>query len=315
MHAGDFPDPSILQWGGVYYGFATQNFAAPSQTINIQVSTSLNGVNWNQQNGVDALPHVGSWAKPGDTWAPSVVRDNTDNDFVMYYTATETQTGDQCIGVATSSFPRAPTRTTNPNPSSARTASATAIRPSTAPQDLGGSIDPDIFTDSSGNNWLIWKSDGNHLNPAVSTVLWSIPLSSHYLPTGNNQPTELMQDDASWQSGIVEGPDMVETSTRRRHDDDSYTLFYSGSDEGASTYAIGWASCPSGPAAACTDRSTTRTAARRRPRACPGPAVPTCTPCLRRAVPPRNWSWPSPPGRGRPSATSTAASGPCTWPT
>src|ERR1700677_1972864 len=48
VHAGDFPDPSILQWNYVYYGFATQNFAAPSQTINIQVSTSLNGVSWNQ---------------------------------------------------------------------------------------------------------------------------------------------------------------------------------------------------------------------------------------------------------------------------
>ena len=46
VHAGDFPDPSILQWRGVYYGFATQNFAAPSQTINIQVSTSSNGVDW-----------------------------------------------------------------------------------------------------------------------------------------------------------------------------------------------------------------------------------------------------------------------------
>ena len=35
----------------------------------------------------------------------------------------------------------------------------------------------------------------------------------------------------------------------------TYRLFYSGSDEGASTYAIGWASCrgPSGP---CTDEST-----------------------------------------------------------
>ena len=91
----------------------------------------------------------------------------------------------------------------------------------------------------------------------MSTILWSIPLSSHYLPTGNNQPTELMQDDASWQSGIVEGPDMVETSTTTGGTTtSSYTLFYSGSDEGASTYAIGWASCPSGPAAGCTDRAT-----------------------------------------------------------
>ncbi len=36
--------------------------------------------------------------------------------------------------------------------------------------DFGGSIDPDIFTDSSGNNWLIWKNDGNHMNPPVPTT-------------------------------------------------------------------------------------------------------------------------------------------------
>jgi hypothetical protein len=250
VHAGDFPDPSILQWGGVYYGFATQNFAAPSQTVNIQVSTSLNGVNWNQQNGVDALPHVGSWAKPGDTWAPSVVRDNTDNDFVMYYTATEALFGDQCIGVATSSAPQGPYTDNQSQPIVCQNGVGYSDPTVDSAFNYGGSIDPDIFTDSSGNNWLIWKSDGNHLNPAVSTVLWSIPLSSHLLPTGSNQPTELMQDDASWQSGIVEGPDMVETTN-------SYTLFYSGSDEGASTYAIGWASCPSGPAAPCNDMSTT----------------------------------------------------------
>jgi hypothetical protein len=250
VHAGDFPDPSVLLWGGVYYGFATQNFAAPSQTINIQVSTSSNGVNWSQQNGVDALPHVGSWAKPGDTWAPSVVRDTTDNDFVMYYTATETQTGDQCIGVATSPFPQGPYTDSQSQPIVCQNGIGYSDPTVDSPFTYGGSIDPDIFTDSSGNNWLIWKSDGNHLNPAATTVLWSIPLNSHFLPTGSNQPIALMQDDASWQSGIVEGPDMVETAS-------SYTLFYSGSDEGASTYAIGWARCPSGPAAACTDMSTT----------------------------------------------------------
>jgi hypothetical protein len=251
VHAGDFPDPSILQWGGVYYGFATQNFAAPSQTINIQVSTSLNGVSWNQQNGVDALPSVGSWAKAGETWAPSVVRDNSHDDFVMYYTATESQTGDQCIGMATSLAPQGPYTDTQSQPIVCQNGVGYSDPTVDSTQDLGGSIDPDIFTDSSGNNWLIWKSDGNHLNPAVSTILWSIPLNSFYMPTGSNLPTELMQDDASWQSGIVEGPDMVENTTTN-----SYTLFYAGSDEGASTYAIGWASCPSGPAAACTDRAT-----------------------------------------------------------
>jgi hypothetical protein len=126
---------------------------------------------------------------------------------------------------------------------------------------LGGSIDPDIFTDAStGDSYLIWKSDGNHLSPPVSTTLWSVPLGPGFLPTGNSAPTPLMSDDQSWQSGIVEGPDMVETSTTSGGSNPTttyaYTLFYSGSLEGASTYAIGWASC-AGPSGPCTDESRT----------------------------------------------------------
>jgi hypothetical protein len=256
VHAGDFPDPSVMDWSGVYYGFATQNFASPSQTINIQVSTSTDGVTWNQ-TGIDALPTVGSWAEPGNTWAPSVVRNNADNDFVMYYTATERQTGDQCIGVATSVLPEGPYRDNSPQPMVCQNGVGYSDPTvDSGGQDYGGSIDPDVFTDLAGNNWLIWKSDGNHLNPPVSTILWAVPLGPDFMLTGNAQPTELLQDDQSWQSGIVEGPDMVETSTTTGNTvTDNYTLFYSGSDEGASTYAIGWASCPSGPAAACTDQS------------------------------------------------------------
>ncbi|MGA2932866.1 MAG: family 43 glycosylhydrolase, partial [Acidimicrobiales bacterium] len=85
VHPGDFPDPSIVydQATDTYYAFATQNFATPSQTINIQVSTSTDGVDWTQLNGVDALPTVGSWAKAGETWAPNVAYDSTDSEFVM----------------------------------------------------------------------------------------------------------------------------------------------------------------------------------------------------------------------------------------
>ena len=46
VHSSDFPDPSTMEWLGVYYSFATQNFATPSQTINIQAATSLDGTNW-----------------------------------------------------------------------------------------------------------------------------------------------------------------------------------------------------------------------------------------------------------------------------
>ena len=259
VHPGDFPDPSVLNYGGVYYAFATQNFAAPSQTINVQVSTSTDGVNWTQLSGVDALPSVGSWAKPGETWAPSVAYDSTDNDFVMYYTATEnTFPGDQCIGAATSTTPEGPYRDTTPYPVVCQD---DAWGPPTVGGNYGGSIDPDIFTDLSGNSWLIWKSDGNHLRPPMSTIIWSVPLGANLTPS-TTEPTELMQDDPSWQSGVVEGPDMYETQTVTGSGNntttvDSYYLFYAGSDEGASTYGIGWASCSSpSPANPCTDRST-----------------------------------------------------------
>jgi len=254
VHNSDFPDPNILSFGGVYYGFATQNFAAPSQTVNVQVSTSPNGINWNPLT-VDALPHLPPWARAGNTWAPSVAYNGS--AFIMYYTATETSTGDQCIGMATSALPIGPYVDNSPQP----VVCDNGVDPSPTINDgdWGGSIDPDIFTDKSNNSFLIWKSDGNHINGSVPTVIWSIPLSAN-LTGFTGTATQLMRNDQPWQSGIVEGPDMVETQTPSGNSNpptDNYYLFYSGSDEGASTYAIGWANCPAGPSGPCTDMSTT----------------------------------------------------------
>jgi hypothetical protein len=258
VHSNDFPDPSTMQWLGVYYSFATQNFAAPNQTINIQAATSLDGMNWTPWTGAAVLPRVGAWAKPGNTWAPSVVRDNADNRFVMYYTATEIQTGDQCIGVATSALPTGPYTDNESQPIVCQNGTGYSEPTVDSAQDLGGSIDPDIFTDAAtGDSYLMWKSDGNHLMPPVSTTLWSIPLGPGFLPTGNDMPTQLLSDDQAWQSGIVEGPNMVAVPTPGSNPPAyTYTLFYSGSLEGASTYAIGWATC-TGPSGPCTDESTT----------------------------------------------------------
>ena len=111
-----------------------------------------------------------------------MVRDNTDNNFVMYYTATDVQTGDQCIGVATSYFPQGPYTDNQSQPVVCQNGIGYSDPTVDSSFDYGGSIDPDIFTDSSGNNWLIWKSDGNHLNPALTTVLWSIPSSPTTCP-------------------------------------------------------------------------------------------------------------------------------------
>ena len=251
VHPGDFPDPSIVLWHGVYYGYATQNFASPSQTINIQMATSDNGTTWNALPGRDALPTVGSWAKAGETWAPSVAYNGS--EFVMYYTATEASVpGDQCIGVATSLSPTGPFKDTSSAPVVCQDATYSAP---TIGGNWGGSIDPNIFTDSStGDSWLIWKSDGNHIGD--STIIWSVRLSSDLLRPTSTTPTQLLVDHQAWQSGIIEGPDMVYKPATGGGSGGTYYLFYAGSDEGASTYAIGWAICPSGPSAGCHDPST-----------------------------------------------------------
>ncbi len=238
VHAGDFPDPSILHYGGVYYGFATQNFAAMGHIINIQVSVSVNGTTW-IPTSLDALPALPGWAQEGNTWAPSVAYSSQANEFVMYYTATDADSGDQCIGVATAPVadPAGPYTDQSSGPVECQTGA-------------GGSIDPDIFTDDNGNSWLLWKNDGNHLVPPQTTSIWSVPLNSNLLTPTAATPTQILSDDEPWQNGIVEGPNMMETPAH------AYYLFYAGSDEGASTYGIGWASCPSGPAAPCTDEST-----------------------------------------------------------
>jgi Glycosyl hydrolases family 43 len=240
VEASDFPDPSILHWGGEYYAFATQNFATASQTINIQVATSPNGTTWNVVPGDDALPNLPSWAEAGDTWAPSVTTYvvGTVTHFVMYYVATDADNDDQCIGVAVSSGgPLGPYVDSNSQPVECQTG-------------LGGSIDPDVFTDNSGSSWLLWKSDGNSIG--APTDIFSVPLTGdpftgELLPTGTT--VQLLQNDpASWQGDDVEAPAMTETTTG------SYYLFYAGNDWDSAGYAIGWAQC-GGPGGPCTDVS------------------------------------------------------------
>ena len=245
--SGDFPDPSILSFGGEYYGFATQNFAPVGQTINVQVSTSSDGVNWNRLTGWDALPNLPSWAEKGDTWAPSVVQ-GTNNDFVMYYTATDAASGDQCIGRATSVLPTGPYVDNSTAPVVCQNDSYPYPVIDNGNSSLGGSIDPDVFTDNSGSSWLIWKSDGNHIG--INDYIWSIPLTGDFKPVATDSPQMLLTDDEPWQSGIVEGPYMYETPTT-----DNYYLFYSASQEGTATYGIGWANCSQGPAASCSEMS------------------------------------------------------------
>ena len=94
-----------------------------------------------------------------------------DNNFVMYYTATEIQTGDQCIGVATSALPMGPYTDNESQPMVCQNGTGYSHPTVDSAQDLGGSIDPDIFTDAAtGDSYLIWKMQ--------TVITWSIhPIS------------------------------------------------------------------------------------------------------------------------------------------
>jgi Glycosyl hydrolases family 43 len=251
---GDFPDPTILGYGGSYYAFATQSTPSLGQTqINIQEATSGDGVTWTQ-SGQDALPHVGAWAEPGDTWAPSVAYNGS--EFVMYYTATETQApGYQCIGVATSPTPLGPYRDSSLQPMVCQDGNGWGAPTIMGSPSLGGSIDPDVFKDSTGNSWLLWKNDGNRVGQP--TTIWSVRLTSDLLAPASNSTNEILTNSqGSWEGSIIEGPNMYETQIQNGPSTtDSYYLFFSANVEASSAYAVGWASCV-GPAGPCTDQTT-----------------------------------------------------------
>jgi len=252
IYPHDFADPDVLQYDGTYYAYATQNFAAADQTVNIQLASSSDGVVWTS-SGIDALPSLPSWAASNstypnkNTWAPSVAYDSGDHQFVMFFTATDTSDdatqGDQCIGMALSSDPTGPFVD----------ASST---PFLCQGSLGGSIDPDVFTDANGNSFLIWKNDGNKLTSNGSATapdsIWSVALDSE-LTSVTGDPTSILTSNQSWQQtsveGVIEGPDMVEVGG-------VYYLFYSGNDEGTASYSIGYAVCPGGPSESCTDSAS-----------------------------------------------------------
>jgi len=67
VFAGNFPDPGVLAQDGVWHAYGTDNAAA-----NVPPLTSSDLVHWSEAG--DVLPVPGSWAVPGRTWAPEVLR-------------------------------------------------------------------------------------------------------------------------------------------------------------------------------------------------------------------------------------------------
>src|SRR5437762_12396380 len=83
----NFPDAFVLSHGSEFIAYSTND--GP----NVPVATSRDLVHWSFATDpatgrkTDALPRLGSWAKPGFTWAPEVLQ--LSDRYVLYYTASD----------------------------------------------------------------------------------------------------------------------------------------------------------------------------------------------------------------------------------
>ena len=317
VHAGDFPDPSVMDWLGTYYGFATQNFATASQTINIQVSTSSDGVDWSLHQRRQCAAHRRLVGRAGNTWAAAV-------SCAMAPTTTSSCT----------------TRRRTSRPAT----SASVWRPPSCPGPRSRTTPRNPWTAERGR---LQRPDGRqhrgprrqhrpghlhrlvreHLRPDLEerrqsasapprpATLWAVPLAPSLLTHGQ-RPTDAAPDRRRrvaerHHRGSRHGRDLDDDG---QHDDEQLHPLLFGQRPGLVHLCHRLGQLPLRSRRRLHRRVDVRTAAHhvvgrvrsRRPRRL-RPA--------RRGPSPRNLSWPSPAGRGRRSATSTAASVPCTWPT
>jgi len=223
----DQPDPFMYQVGGRYYLFTSQD-RVPT---NVPVRSGTVVGSWGTPT--DALPDPPVWAEPGVMWSPDVARFGS--HYILYFSTMvrNVSPGLMCIGDAISTAVGGPY--------------IASPVPFICQQTLGGSIDPRVFVDSTGQSYMVWKSEQNARSFTVDTQIWSQPLSADGLHLVG-QPTVIFGPDVPWQGHIVEAPQLVLARG-------TYYLFYSGGWFNQPGYSIGVARC-AGPLGPCADVSS-----------------------------------------------------------
>ncbi|MFP5335251.1 MAG: glycoside hydrolase family 43 protein [Actinomycetes bacterium] len=239
--SSDFADPDVVEGPDGWYAYAT---GVPGHSA-IQVARSADLVTWSEPE--DALPQRPDWQplQDGLTWAPDVVP--VDDGWRMYYVARHQGSGLQCLSTARADDPGGPFVDDSEGPFLCQ-------------EDLGGSIDPEVFRDEDGRTYLFWKNDGNAVG--ADTRIWVCELGDDGVSlVGTPLDTGLVQTHP-WQGALVEAPAVVAV-------EDGYVMFYSANDYGSEHYAMGYATASSvtGP---WTDRSPQPWVASAGPAAGPG---------------------------------------------
>jgi beta-xylosidase len=218
VYRGNFPDPAVIEQDGIWYAYGTNGAAG-----NVPLLTSPDLVHWTERG--DVFPRLGTWAVPGFTWAPDVVR-TASGRYVLYYTARSARGDRQYIGTAVAESPAGPfVDMTN--------------EPLLCQDDEGGSIDASAYVHDDGTLFLYWKNDGNHIGRP--TYLYGQQMSSDGLAL-SGMPVRLLSNSAQWHGHVIEAPQMVRNENK-------FYLFYSANAFDTDLYGVGYATCetPLGP--------------------------------------------------------------------
>ncbi|WP_231105807.1 glycoside hydrolase family 43 protein [Lactococcus cremoris] len=212
-----FPDPTGIYEKGTYYAYATS-----TDGLNVPLARSKSGKNY--QIVGDALPKLPDWAQ-GSIWAPHISQ--VGKRYLLYFSAIDKKSKKRSIGLAWANKPQGPFKAEE--------------KRVVADNSAGGLIDPDTFQDSDGQNYLLYKNDGNAIGKTSS--LWLQKLSKNGLAvTGKSERlltnTEVANPNDNEKAGIVstiEGPYLTKAP------DGIYVLLFSASSYVTADYFTGYA--------------------------------------------------------------------------
>jgi hypothetical protein len=234
----DLPDPFILNANGKYYLYLSSAYGNATQNVPLLVG----GPGHWSRHSIDAVPQLPAWAI-GDpslndlTWSPAVYKFG--RRYVMYLAPQIRGSNpiQHCIAIASASRPTGPF--------------VVSPTPFVCQGNLGGDIDPEVFVDPHGPdgptrpNYFIWKSDNNSTPGDGLASIWAQPLSNDGSTLEGN-PVLIFQTDETWQSTLVEAPQMALSPNG------SVWMFFSAGQGYFSTdYGMGAVRC-TGPLGPCT---------------------------------------------------------------
>lgn len=213
----DFPDPSVITAGGVYYAFSTQTAWEPAGHV-FPILQSLDLKSWRYVADVFSAPPA--WGI-GDWWAPAVIARR--GTYFLYYSGLSPARL-HCIAVATAPAAAGPYVDHGPIACQDGTQAA-------------GYIDASPLV-ARGQAYLYFSVDGPQ-HHSISVV----PLSADMLGVAGPR-VELFGITQGWEAigtGTVEGPSVFAWGSR-------YVMLYSGGDW-RGQYGMGYAiaTTPLGP--------------------------------------------------------------------